>query len=64
MLEGERTLLEIKKVFYLPHDFNDVNLEISYPAVYEKYERRINRLLNKLKASFIVVVCFSREGGL
>lgn len=51
-----------KNGFYLPHDFNNVNLEISYPIVYEKYERRINRLLDKLKASSILMVCCSREG--
>ncbi len=59
---GTYPVRDKKNRLYLPHDFNDLNLDISYPVVYEKYERRINRLLDKLKESSMLMVCCSREG--
>lgn len=58
---GTYAVNNAKNGLSLPHDFTSINLDVSYPIVSEKYERRINRFLRIMENSSILMVYCSKE---
>lgn len=58
---GSYSTNNIRNGLYLPHDFTSVNLDVSYPIVAEKYERRIKKFLRVMEKSSILMVYCSKE---